>query len=254
MVKDLFLRKHMDSQGFIFLGVIADFNRLKQLNADYEMIKSVCLYSDTIEIRVGEDGKERVRRHDDWARWILPMEERDPSARNAGPSSLRRPSVPDPRTYGQTPSYLQSPVSAGGQPSYGRNDQLPHLNSSPVPFSPMSFQSPFPGFTMPEEPRGRQSRPTQAGESSPTPATNGFSGEHGKDDADNFPSSQIDGLTVVVRKHDLGRQRTPYHSASLRTFSNGSIDTRNIIEEIEKVQAPEATTAPTVNGSSEPNG
>ncbi|OCK78937.1 hypothetical protein K432DRAFT_279072, partial [Lepidopterella palustris CBS 459.81] len=36
LCKDMFLRKRMDSKGFVLLSVIAEFNRIKQLTPDIE--------------------------------------------------------------------------------------------------------------------------------------------------------------------------------------------------------------------------
>ena len=90
LLKDMHLRKRMDSQGFVFLDVIVEFNRIKQLTDDRALIKAVCMQCENIEIRVGDDGKERLRRHADWERFVLPMVERDESAQTDGPQRVER--------------------------------------------------------------------------------------------------------------------------------------------------------------------
>lgn len=47
---DLFLRRKMDSLGYIPLSVIASFNRVKQLSQDYPLIVSAVRNSDTLEV------------------------------------------------------------------------------------------------------------------------------------------------------------------------------------------------------------
>ncbi len=66
LCKDIYLRKHMDSKGFVYLSFIAEFNRIKQLTTDMELIKLVCYQSRIIEFSVGLDGKERLRRREGW--------------------------------------------------------------------------------------------------------------------------------------------------------------------------------------------
>ncbi|EZF26079.1 hypothetical protein H112_01720 [Trichophyton rubrum D6] len=87
LCKDLFLRRHMDSQGYVLLSVIASFKRIKSLTEDMELLRFVCRQLRNVEYRPGEDGVDRLRKREEWAQWVLSMDERDPSARNEGPSS-----------------------------------------------------------------------------------------------------------------------------------------------------------------------
>ena len=242
LIKDLFLRKHMDSHGWIFLSIVADFNRLKTLTTDYDVIKQACLQSQEIEIRVGEDGKDRVRRVEGWNNFVLKMEDRDASAQAEPPTTLRRPSAPRAPSYEQQMFYPASPVSAQPHGAYPRMDrQFQMMNGGPPPFMPEGMNR-FNEFVPQEESRGRQPKASHR-DMNGASMTNGHaesteaSGEH-----DNFPTSSIDGLTVVVRKHDL--RGAPFHNANTRTFSDGSIDSRNIMEEVTKSQEP----APQTNG------
>jgi la-related protein 1 len=204
LVKDLFFRKHMDSQGFVFLTFVADFNRLKSLTTDYELLKYVCLNSPNIELRTGQDGKDRLRKAGDWERWVLPMAERDASAQNDGPVSFERPPVP-------------------------------HVGMA-APFFPSGLE-PFTEHAGLEEFRGRQAKPSHH-ENAMSPLGNFFvPAEDMASEPDNFPSTQIDNLTVVVRKHEEAPRRAPYHTTASRTFSDGSIDSKNIYEEVQKAKA-----------------
>ncbi|KAL6702602.1 hypothetical protein ACN47E_001302 [Coniothyrium glycines] len=94
LLKDMYLRRHMDSQGFVSLKFIAGFNRIKTLSNDLDIIKYVCQQSDVIEYRVGEDGLDRLRRREGWSQWVLSMAERDVSAQNEGPKELHQPPLP----------------------------------------------------------------------------------------------------------------------------------------------------------------
>ncbi|KAI4745602.1 hypothetical protein E4T50_04059 [Aureobasidium sp. EXF-12298] len=205
LVKDTFFRKHMDSQGFVFLTFVADFNRLKSLTTDYELLKYVCLNSPNIELRTGQDGKDRLRNAGDWEMWVLPMAERDPSAQNDGPVSFERPPVPH--------IGMAAPFYPGGMEQFAENA----------------------GF---EEFRGRQAKSPHR-ENGMSPLGYFIPAEDMSGEPDNFPSTQIDNLTVVVRKHEETPRRAPYHTAGTRTFSDGSIDSKNIYEEVQKTKAPE---------------
>ncbi|GAM86113.1 hypothetical protein ANO11243_041230 [Dothideomycetidae sp. 11243] len=237
LLKDTFLRKQMDSQGWIFLQVVAQFNRLKQLTTDYEILKSACLQSSHVEIRVGDDGKDRLRKAQGWEQWVLPKEDRDPSARSDGPTDLRRPSPVRNSALEQPP---MSPQSAEPMSHGRRSEHSFHLqDAASAPFYPGMVDPRFGDFSQGfEEVRGRQARPSQQRDDLISPLTNGISSaeQDPSAEADRFPTSQIENLTVVVRKHDVKASRPSIHNANSRTFSNGSIDSRSIMDEVIKSQ------------------
>lgn len=131
LCKDMYLRKHMDSKGFVFLSFISDFNRIKHLTTDLELIKLVCYQSRAIEFRVGHDGKDRLRARENWQQWILPVEERDPSAQNEGPEELYNPPIPHPNGFDPNgnPRYPDMSVpSSSGPGTYGTEGPHPMAN------------------------------------------------------------------------------------------------------------------------------
>ena len=235
LIKDLFFRKHMDSQGYVFLSFVADFKRLKAMTTDYELIKFVCLQSSTIELRTGEDGLDRLRKVGDYERWVLPMAERDPSAQNNGPTKVERPSAPQLQMLEQP--FAHGPQSAGAYDQ--RFTEGPYAMSGMTPaFYPNGTESGYGEIT--EEHRGRQVKsPSREHEVSPFDVNVESDGE-----ADTFPNDALVTLTVVVRKSTPPAQRAPYHSASSRTFSDGSIDSKSIFEDIK----------PKTNGDAATNG
>ncbi|KAF3481483.1 La domain family protein [Arthroderma uncinatum] len=85
LCKDLFLRKHMDSQGFVLLSVIASFKRIKSLTEDIELLRFVCRQLRNVEYRPSDDGVDRLRKREGWQQWVLGMDMRDSSAQNDGP-------------------------------------------------------------------------------------------------------------------------------------------------------------------------
>ncbi|KAL6808846.1 hypothetical protein GGI42DRAFT_223806 [Trichoderma sp. SZMC 28013] len=85
---DLYLRAQMDSQGFVPLHLITSFKGMRQLTDDIEIIRAACEFSVELDFAVGDDGIERVRRSQGWESFVLPLEDRDESARNDGPDYL----------------------------------------------------------------------------------------------------------------------------------------------------------------------
>ncbi|KAI1807355.1 hypothetical protein F4811DRAFT_13743 [Daldinia bambusicola] len=88
LCKDTYLRKCMDSQGFVPLNVIASFKRMQEI-ADYQIIRIACDTSPHIEIIITDDGHEKVRRRENWEQWVLEMGSRFSHAQNDGPKGYR---------------------------------------------------------------------------------------------------------------------------------------------------------------------
>lgn len=135
LLKDMYLRRHMDSQGFVSLEFIAGFNRIKHLSPDVDMIRLVCQQSKAIEYRTSENGQDRLRTKDNWAQWVLPMEDRDPSAQNEGPKELNQPQVPHPAGFDPS-NPPQWPTMSPGFPMspYGTDGTFPQVHG----FHPVS--------------------------------------------------------------------------------------------------------------------
>ncbi|KAK3700968.1 hypothetical protein LTR37_015674 [Vermiconidia calcicola] len=258
LLKDMFLRKHMDSQGFVYLDVVANFNRIKQLTTDKDLIRTVCISSEVIEIRVGEDGKERLRKREGWDQFLLPMEQREATAQNNGPEQLERPERPQ-ISLNSTPPQFRGPASAGLPHIHPRYDRRSYdssygmLNGYPPHFAAYGG-FPAPGYggdmTNGEESRGRAAKsPMRENVTSPTTQPQAVTAEASDAEPDAFPDDQISVLAVVVKTHE---QRPAYHSATSRTFSNGSIDSRNILAETDKPS--EAKSQLTPNGEALVNG
>ncbi|KAK3828056.1 MAG: hypothetical protein J3Q66DRAFT_321706 [Benniella sp.] len=69
LCKDVFMRNQMDSEGFVPLSLVANFNRVRYLTTDLELIKEALRPSNEIELN-----GDRIRKKDDWATWIFPKE------------------------------------------------------------------------------------------------------------------------------------------------------------------------------------
>ncbi|OAA39700.1 La domain family [Metarhizium rileyi] len=119
LCKDMYLRKRMDSQGFVNLRFITAFKRIRELTSDVSLIRTVCESSSDLDFVVGEDEIERLRRRNGWQSFILPMEDRDEFARTAGPAQL---------TYKNRP-FNYVPQFNGAVP-------VPYGMSPPIGFAP----------------------------------------------------------------------------------------------------------------------
>ena len=163
LCKDMFLRKHMDSQGLVYLSTIAQFRRMLELTHDVTLIRVASQNSREVELITGEDGLDRIRRREGWKTWVQPMHLRDPSAQNDGPKTLHH-HYPPPAIY-PTPIHGAYPADSpaifspnGASPHFvpyangnhmispvtsGPNGHVPvesHLSATVPEFSPAGFQ------------------------------------------------------------------------------------------------------------------
>ncbi|KAL6791613.1 hypothetical protein J3E68DRAFT_42394 [Trichoderma sp. SZMC 28012] len=123
LCKDVYLRARMDSQGFVPLHFIASFKRVRELSADIAMVRAVCEISTELDLAVGEDDIERVRRSQAWESFVLPLEDRDEFARNHGPAHLtfkNRPSQMPPQFNG-----VPVPYGMASPPAYAAHAEVP---------------------------------------------------------------------------------------------------------------------------------
>ncbi|ATY63448.1 La domain family [Cordyceps militaris] len=123
LCKDMYLRQRMDSQGFVPLHFIAAFKRVRELSADIGMLRTVCEMSMEIDLVVGEDDVERVRRSEGWESFVLPLEDRDDLARNHGPVKL---SFKSRLPYPMPPQYngMQMPYGMPSPPPFAPHEQF----------------------------------------------------------------------------------------------------------------------------------
>ena len=193
----MFLRKHMDSQGFVFLHILTNFNRIKQLTPDIELIRWVCMRSQIIELVVGPDGVDRVRKAQDWQQWVLGMEERDPSVQNNGPAQAHTPHFQPHNAPEYAPApMMNAPLSPRGSFSGGQRKPEPLVlngNGSPTPITDTKLtQTPLsaavPDFT-----------PTVPQPSSAFPLA-----DTTHDFDNSFSDEQVKSLVIVVRKPNAG--------------------------------------------------
>lgn len=257
LCKDLHLRKAMDSQGFVPLHLVMSFNRMKALTTDPRMVYLACRSIPQVEL-IHIDGVDRIRRRDDnptdgWPKWVLDMDLRYDEAKNDGPvlPPLQPPhpfDIPQPMDDSQHFSprsnamgtaldqaqyqpingvAAQFAPSLVGGAANGANDSVTRtpLSAAVSDFSPSVRSASQRQFSTPD-PQAQ--------------ATNVFTDE------------QVDNLNILVRKSGNAATTSPppFHTASSRTFSNGSIDGRSITEELSRFA--DRQPRPTTNGELSP--
>ncbi|POS70871.1 hypothetical protein DHEL01_v210735 [Diaporthe helianthi] len=125
LVKDLFLRGNMDTQGFVPLSVIAGFSRVKTISRqDLQSVREACSDSEEIEFVLGDGTTELLRRREGWEKYVLPEPNRKEHARNPGPTSFEsisrhamHMSAPGYHQQGSMPFFpVMSPAFGGGFP------------------------------------------------------------------------------------------------------------------------------------------
>ena len=239
LCKDVYLRKHMDSQGFVFLSFIAGFKRIQSLTQDFELLRFACQESDIIEIVVGDDGIDRLRRNDGWEKWVIPMEERDEAARNNGPERFYRQSHPQ-RGQQMPPRVMPQGPQGGPPPLFSPNGVQ---NYAPYTATSSNLNGNENGFG----PHHESPLSAAVPEFAPAPL---FNASDYVDVPTTFSDEEIGRLTVVYSQKSSGEapQRIPYNASS-RTFSNGSIDARLINEELQELEKRQGRSL--VNGNSE---
>ncbi|KAH8731220.1 hypothetical protein GQ44DRAFT_809245 [Phaeosphaeriaceae sp. PMI808] len=224
LLKDMYLRKKMDSQGFVTLEFIAGFNRIKNLSTDIELIKLVCQQSSVVQYRTGEDGQDRLRRREGWEQWVLSMGERDAVAQNDGPKELHQPPIPHPSGFDQS-NPVQWPMSAV-EPTgfYGSNASFPQMNgynlgvtqdnvsATDGPPNSGAFEGSNEGIVPNEHPIGASTKAVSP-------------------ESDSFPDAHIANLAVIVRKQDHFESFS-VTSLTSRTFSNCSVDSNYDVREV----------------------
>ena len=233
----------MDSQGFVFLSVLAKFNRIRQLTLDMELIRYVCLNSANIEFRLGTDGVDRLRKREGWQQWVLSMEERDPSAQNDGLNAaqqLRVPNLPMPdMTYGYDDRQGPLPKFNGANPRPEDGQYMPSDGIAPslVPSAPSAMTNGHVGDASVMQTPLSATVPDFA-PGMPSVNTRSFSLDTNSHGTSSFTDEQVESLMIVVRKslNPLAPLPPPFHSQSSRTFSNGSIDGRTINDELSKLE------------------
>lgn len=251
LCKDMFLRKNMDSQGWVPISVIANFRRIQSLTENMDTLRTVCTSLPTVEFLPGESGEEdRLRRRNDWHKFVLNLDERLPEAQNEGPQHQAAaaskaapngyPRFTDPyfTTTPQSRVSGWSPAMFGGPPPLSPGSQIhpttleevaPEggVTTNGMEFSPTEHAMPFTFGSFGREGEVERDQNTNGGYSDPNPIGHSSPARVFRAEGENvFPDEQISELKLVIRKTDDSStlSQPPFGSNSTRTFSQGSID------------------------------
>ncbi|KAI8371165.1 hypothetical protein EDC96DRAFT_501691 [Choanephora cucurbitarum] len=67
LCKDLYLRQQMDSNGFVDLNFVANFNRVKGLTTDINLVREALDNSQILELK-----NDKIRKREGWETWLMP--------------------------------------------------------------------------------------------------------------------------------------------------------------------------------------
>ncbi|RKP06647.1 hypothetical protein THASP1DRAFT_25070 [Thamnocephalis sphaerospora] len=74
LCRDIFLRSHMDAEGYVPIAVLAAFNRVRNLTEDAAFVRESIADSELLDVK-----DNLIRKKDDWAIWLLPKDESAPT-------------------------------------------------------------------------------------------------------------------------------------------------------------------------------
>ncbi|KJR88419.1 RNA-binding protein Lupus La [Sporothrix schenckii 1099-18] len=205
LVKDVFLRRKMNDQGFVPLSVIAKFKRMSELAPSIDFIRAACEQSENLDYVVDQEQNEWIRSRYLWSGFVMPHEDRDEEARKPGPDlrtvlfrSVNRPNQSPyvhPMMNGAYPAMPQQPMFSPPAYPVNSNEMLYQSHDNGV----HDYTSPTRGSNT--EPNGR---PTRSGEIQLSATVPDFSpsGSNGApttlEDYQTYPDEQVEKLVVLV--------------------------------------------------------
>lgn len=78
LCKDMYMRKLMNSNGWIPLASLAAFNRLNSLTGgDFNLFLEACKWAPSVEV-----AGEKIRLHHGWEHWVFPLADRLPAGKD----------------------------------------------------------------------------------------------------------------------------------------------------------------------------
>ncbi|KAH9607410.1 hypothetical protein KSS87_017534, partial [Heliosperma pusillum] len=90
LVRDTFLRQKMDENGWVSVGVISEFNRVKSLTNDTFQILEAVRHSKVVEVQ-----GDKIRRRDNWLQWVMPPSVQFPMSDSPSPKGPPASAVTD---------------------------------------------------------------------------------------------------------------------------------------------------------------
>ncbi|KAE8963999.1 hypothetical protein PR003_g26523 [Phytophthora rubi] len=72
LVRDIFLRQHMDVDGFLPLAFVGSFQAVYSVHQDYASLLEAVKHSETLEL---DEQNEKIRLREGWQKWVWPNAE-----------------------------------------------------------------------------------------------------------------------------------------------------------------------------------
>jgi la-related protein 1 len=68
-VRDMFLRQHMDVDGYVPLAFVGSFQAVFAVHQDYPSLLEAVKHSETLEL---DEENEKIRPRNNWKQWLWP--------------------------------------------------------------------------------------------------------------------------------------------------------------------------------------
>ncbi|KAK8673310.1 hypothetical protein V6N13_111656 [Hibiscus sabdariffa] len=129
LIKDTYLRQNMDEQGWVPIKLIAGFKKVSLLTDNIQLITDALQSSTVVEVQ-----GDRVRKRNDWMRWIMPPSVQFPSISGQDMLVARVQNISlEQRNTNQSGARSPEDSNAGGLsgiPSFGDFSNQLHLFNS----------------------------------------------------------------------------------------------------------------------------
>ncbi|CAO3596157.1 unnamed protein product [Absidia cylindrospora] len=109
LCKDIFLRKQMDTNGYVDLSFLANFNRVKNLSTDLSLIQNALSQSEVVEVTP----ENKIRKREGWQMWILPPQNNKTSTTK---ETVNTTSIPAPITTSNNNASKSTPSKPSAAP------------------------------------------------------------------------------------------------------------------------------------------
>ncbi|KAF8422037.1 hypothetical protein EV426DRAFT_575423 [Tirmania nivea] len=128
LCRDIWLRKQMDSNGWINLSVFSKFSLIRKQTHNMHLLRDACAKSSEIEVQLAADGC-RVRKKHNFQLFVLPKEDRAPEVQqreDMEAAAAKEEPAPESAQHSESG---RSQMSAAAQPFEPALHQKPSLNS-----------------------------------------------------------------------------------------------------------------------------
>lgn len=136
LLKDLYLRKHMNSNGFVPLDVLGSFYRIRALtNEDMNLLIDACRWAPSVQV-VGD----KLRPKFNWQQWVLATDERADAGKDEDAPTSEEIQAAEAQLQSQAPSpgqFMAQPQTHSGSEMAAN---LKFNAAAAVPFVPKSEQ------------------------------------------------------------------------------------------------------------------